>query len=72
MHCRACDDLLSDRETNRKTASGEYPDLCDRCFGTIADVVEVTENPLFESDVPLGELANDVDDLEKMEKPSES
>lgn len=55
MHCRACDDLLSDRETNRKTASGEYPDLCDRCFGTIADIVEVTENPLFESDSPLGE-----------------
>lgn len=49
MHCRACDDLISDKEASRKSpTTGEYYDLCDECFGTIADQVEVSENPLVE------------------------
>lgn len=71
MHCQACDDLLSDRETNRKTASGSYIDLCDRCFRTISDDVETEENPLFENDVPLGEQGHESDDHESRNPSTE-
>jgi len=48
MHCRACDIELSNRESVRKSkTTGEYLDLCNRCFATIADVV-----PVIEKDVP--------------------
>ena len=49
MRCAACDDPLSDRESSRKSpTTGQYYDLCDGCFGTIADQVEVSENPVVE------------------------
>lgn len=36
--CLACDKNLSDRESTRKGVNtGEYLDLCDNCFSTVAD-----------------------------------
>lgn len=43
MHCKGCDCLMSDRETTRKTESGEYLDLCDTCYEPIRE--EVTTVP---------------------------
>ena len=39
MHCVACDKTLSDYETTRKNEStGEYIDLCNRCFKEVREV----------------------------------
>ena len=44
MHCLACDVILNDFEATRKSEStGEYIDLCNKCFGTIADDIDVNE-----------------------------
>ena len=44
MHCCACDALLSDFESTRKSeTTGDYLDLCNRCYETIADVIDVDE-----------------------------
>ncbi len=33
MHCQACDCVLNDYESTRKSLiTGEYYDLCDDCF----------------------------------------
>lgn len=32
MRCLACDCALTDFEATRKTISGHYVDLCNRCF----------------------------------------
>ena len=32
MRCLACDVALSDFESTRKTVSGHYLDLCNKCF----------------------------------------
>lgn len=41
MRCLACNRLLSSFESTRKMDSekgtGEYPDLCNKCLGTIKD-----------------------------------
>jgi hypothetical protein len=40
MRCKACDVNLSDNESTRKSEStGEYMDLCNHCFSTIASEV---------------------------------
>lgn len=50
MHCQACDVLISDREASRKSpVTKEFYDLCDGCFETIKDQVQVSENPLVET-----------------------
>ena len=55
MRCRACDKNLSDRESTRKSfPSGTYLDLCDRCFETIKDQIQVVEKD--------EELQEDVDE----------
>jgi hypothetical protein len=43
--CYACDCELTDYESTRKSrVTGEYLDLCDFCFGEIADVfIDVEE-----------------------------
>lgn len=47
MRCVACDKNLGNRESTRKSpVTGQYYDLCDKCFDTIKDQVEVVENPL--------------------------
>lgn len=40
MRCLACDRRLNDRESTRRySSSGDFIDLCDRCFSTISDDV---------------------------------
>ena len=42
--CKACDTIMSSFELTRKYAeSGEYIDLCNHCFKTIANEVPVIE-----------------------------
>lgn len=44
MRCKACNKELSDFESTRKGfESGEYIDLCNECFSTVADDFAVTE-----------------------------
>lgn len=48
MRCKACDVRLTPREATRKCAgTGEYPDLCDNCMGTILDEVQLEDSPIF-------------------------
>lgn len=43
MRCLACDVKLNDYELTRKYAdSGEFVDLCSKCYHTIADDVNAT------------------------------
>lgn len=38
MRCLCCNRNLSDKESTRKGVnSGDYLDMCDGCFGTVAD-----------------------------------
>ena len=38
MRCCACDKALSDKESTRKGVNtGDYLDMCDHCFSTVAD-----------------------------------
>lgn len=38
MRCVACDKILNDVETTRKSLiTGEYYDLCNHCFSFVAD-----------------------------------
>lgn len=40
MRCLSCNKQLNDREATRKyTTSGRFLDLCDRCFGHVADEI---------------------------------
>lgn len=44
MRCKACDCIMTDFEATRKAKeSGQYVDLCDRCFEHIKGEFEVTE-----------------------------
>ena len=44
MRCRACDAALTNKEATRKYAStGEFLDLCDDCFETISEDIEVVD-----------------------------
>lgn len=46
MRCASCDKNLNDRESTRKSAvTGNYIDLCDPCYKTIADQLNVIESP---------------------------
>ncbi len=46
MRCKACDVRLTARESTRKgEATGEYLDLCDLCFSTIADMIGMEDSP---------------------------
>lgn len=45
MRCLACDNPLTDRDSSRKGVhSGEYLDLCRKCYDTIKDQIDVVEN----------------------------
>lgn len=42
MRCKACDSELTDYEATRKCeATGEYPDLCNKCFWYISEEILV-------------------------------
>lgn len=44
MRCQACDAALNDKEATRRAVStGEFVDLCDRCFATVASDIPVHE-----------------------------
>jgi hypothetical protein len=60
MHCVACDKQLSDIETSRKSKkTGEYLDMCNRCFSSISEDVETTTN----KSLPYQPKINDYDDM---------
>jgi len=60
MKCLSCDVILSDFEATRKYAgSGQFVDLCNKCFKTIdSDVVTTERTDLFYED---GETYDDYD-----------
>jgi hypothetical protein len=38
MRCQCCDKNLNDYESTRKSVStGEYLDMCNKCYSTISD-----------------------------------
>ena len=44
MRCQACDRLLTDFESTRKSATyNEFLDLCNDCYKTIHDEVKAVE-----------------------------
>lgn len=46
MRCAACDCLLSDDESTRKSrVTGEYLDLCDHCIEPIDELQYATYRP---------------------------
>ena len=52
MRCRSCDCDLTDFEaTRRYSSSGDYIDLCSRCFAPIMDLLDTSERfDLFDPD----------------------
>lgn len=45
MRCKACDNILNNFEATRKTKeSGEFVDLCNRCYVHVKDDMQVVEN----------------------------
>jgi hypothetical protein len=51
MHCKACDIMLTDLETSRRSVTtDEYLDLCNACYSYIAEDVPSVVNPDFEED----------------------
>lgn len=44
MRCAACNSALSDYEATRKNSNGDFVDLCNYCFETIKEDVEVENN----------------------------
>jgi hypothetical protein len=56
MRCKSCDAALSNKEVTRKSAvTGEFLDLCDPCFTTIADQVLYVSNPIYAEDEEIGD-----------------
>lgn len=48
MHCVACDKVLSNIEASRKSRkTGEYLDMCNLCYSSIADSLDTTTNQTF-------------------------
>ena len=60
MRCKACDKRLNSFESTRKSlVHGDYLDLCNRCFATIADEIPVkTRNDLLPDDDEDEELTS--------------
>lgn len=54
MHCSCCDRLLNNFESTRKSKStGEYLDMCNTCYATIADdLAVVNRTDLEPNDIP--------------------
>ncbi len=49
MRCQACDFELSDYESTRKDANGQYVDFCNTCYHTIkGDLPSTTRKDLQE------------------------
>ncbi len=51
MKCCCCDKLLNNFESTRKSrATGEYLDMCNKCYSTIDDTVKTINKESFEED----------------------
>ena len=52
MRCYCCNKILSDFESTRKSAStGEYLDMCNKCYSTIKDELHAVErHDLYDGD----------------------
>jgi hypothetical protein len=62
--CAACDANLTNLESSRKTISGGYLDLCDKCYNTIADdLTNVKEQDMLLPIIEDEESFHDFDDL---------
>lgn len=40
MHCKSCDAELTDFEATRKDSNGDFIDLCNHCYGTVAEDID--------------------------------
>lgn len=67
MRCYCCDKVLSDFESTRKSVNtGEYLDMCNKCYSTIKEELHAEERyDLFDGDEEELEdnntLSNDLD-----------
>ena len=67
MRCYCCDKILSDFESTRKSVNtGEYLDMCNKCYATIKEDLHAEERyDLFDGDEEELEddnsLSNDLD-----------
>jgi hypothetical protein len=52
MRCYCCDKILSDFESTRKSIiTGDYLDMCNKCYSTIKDELHAEERyDLFDGD----------------------
>jgi len=68
MHCSCCDRLLNDFESTRKShTTGEYLDMCNKCFAEVADAMDVeVRTDLEEMEIPDEEL--DLDECVRYEE----
>ena len=64
MRCTCCNRLLNDFEATRKSkVTGEYLDMCNKCYGTVQqDLATDIRSDLPEDEVPDDEL--DFDELD--------
>ena len=57
MRCLSCNCILSSKEaTRRGVNSNNFLDLCDRCYSSISDTIEVYDNPLYANDDETSEI----------------
>jgi len=69
MRCTCCNKNLSDRESTRKGVNtGEYLDMCDNCFSTVAEEFPYTEGHGFSSDPDMDDDDYEID--EENDSPS--
>lgn len=63
MRCTACDRILNDFESTRKSkTTGEYIDFCNKCYSTVEDTVKtINKNTYEEDDVPDDEIVVESD-----------
>lgn len=72
MRCLSCNTRLSNRESTRKySSSGTFIDLCDRCFGYIAEDVPVIEEDIGNDPYALDDFDDDLDKANLTEFPDE-
>ena len=69
MRCSCCNRNLSDYESTRKSKStGDYLDMCNKCFGTVSDDFDIIVNPdmseLDEEDDSYQEIKAEWDDFD--------
>lgn len=66
MRCKACDTLLNNYESTRKTTDGDYLDLCTLCYNYIRGVVSVDSRADLESEADHVSRNTDLTDIEDL------